>query len=342
MADPAVQKAILKVLLSLPTPVLRAMSGGGVVYQGGRTLDPRFQFLTAGARRMPPMSSLTPEEARAASAGGLAAMAGKPEPGVRVENLAIDGPGGALKLRAYRPADQDPAAPLMVFAHFGGGVIGDLETSDVFCQILARIARCAVLSVDYRLAPEHPFPAAHDDALASLRWAFDHAAEIGFDPARVAVGGCSAGGNLSASVALDMRGDPARKLAFQLLLYPATAMIQDTASRRDLATGHLLTAEVMEWFGNHLAAAGHPQQARAEPVNADLKGVAPALVVTAGFDPLKDEGKAYAAALNAAGVKAEHVEYGAFVHDFYTLSPFCVAVPAAIEETGAKLKAALA
>jgi acetyl esterase len=247
-----------------------------------------------------------------------------------------------LKARLYTPKDAAATGPGIVYFHGGGFVIGDLDSHDSFLRRLAAASGVRVLSVDYRLAPEHPFPAAHDDALASLRWAFDHAAEIGFDPARVAVGGCSAGGNLSASVALDMRGDPARKLAFQLLLYPATAMIQDTASRRDLATGHLLTAEVMEWFGNHLAAAGHPQQARAEPVNADLKGVAPALVVTAGFDPLKDEGKAYAAALNAAGVKAEHVEYGAFVHDFYTLSPFCVAVPAAIEETGAKLKAALA
>ena len=163
MADPAVQKAILKLMLSLPTPVLRMMSGGGVVWQGGRTLDPRFQFLAAGGSRAPAMSSLSPVEARAGSAGGLAMMSGKPEAGVRTENLSIDGPGGPIPVRAYRPADQDSSTPLMVFAHFGGGVIGDLETCDAFCGILARIARTAVLSVDYRLAPEHRFPVGLDD-----------------------------------------------------------------------------------------------------------------------------------------------------------------------------------
>jgi acetyl esterase len=308
------------------------------------TMDPGFRALldATNAVEMPPLSTLPPAMIREGyRAQRVGVDTGAPTD-LDVRDLEVAGAAGPLKARLYTPKGAPATGPGLVYFHGGGFVIGDLDSHDSFLRRLAAASGVRVLSVDYRLAPEHPFPAAHDDALASLRWAFDHAAEIGFDPARIAVGGCSAGGNLSASVALDMRGDPARKLAFQLLLYPATAMIQDTASRRDLATGHLLTTEVMEWFGNHLAAAGHPQQARAEPVNADLKGVAPALVVTAGFDPLKDEGKAYAAALNAAGVKAEHVEYGAFVHDFYTLSPFCAAVPAAIEETGAKLKAALA
>ena len=308
------------------------------------TMDPGFRALldATNAVEMPPLSTLPPAMIREGYRGQRVGVDAGAPTDLDVRDLQVAGGAGSVKARLYTPKDAPAAGPGLVYFHGGGFVIGDLDSHDSFLRRLAAASGVRVLSVDYRLAPEHPFPAAHDDALASLRWAFDHAAEIGFDPARIAVGGCSAGGNLSASVALDLREDPSRRLAFQLLLYPATAMDQDTASRRELATGHLLTAEVMEWFGNHLAAAGHPEQARAEPVKADLTGVAPALVVTAGFDPLKDEGKAYAAAMNAAGSKAEHVEYAAFVHDFYTLSPFCTAVPAAIEETGAKLRAALA
>lgn len=307
------------------------------------TMHPGFRALLDAtyAVEMPPLSTLPPAMIRE----GYRAQRVGVDPGaptdLDVRDLEVGGGAGALKARLYTPKGVPAPGPGIVYFHGGGFVIGDLDSHDSFLRRLAAASGVRVLSVDYRLAPEHPFPAAHDDALASLRWAFDHAEEIGFDPSRIAVGGCSAGGNLSASVALDMRGDANRKLAFQLLLYPATAMEQDTQSRKDLATGHLLTAEVMTWFGDHLAAAGHEQQRRAEPVKSDLTGVAPALVVTAGFDPLKDEGKAYAAAINAAGGKAEHIEYSAFVHDFYTLTPYCPAVPAAIEETGAKLKAAL-
>jgi acetyl esterase len=308
------------------------------------TMDPGFRALldAANAVEMPPLSTLPPAMIREGyRAQRVGVDAGAPTD-LEVRDLQVAGGAGPVPARLYTPKGAQAPGPGIVYFHGGGFVIGDLDTHDGFLRRLAAASGMRVLSVDYRLAPEHPFPAAHDDALAATRWAFDHAAEIGFDPARIAVGGCSAGGNLSASVALDMRGDEGRKLAFQLLLYPATAMANDTPSRRDLAEGHLLTAEVMAWFGDHLAADGHAQQTRAEPVAADLTGVAPALVVTAGFDPLKDEGKAYAAAINAAGGKAEHVEYGAFVHDFYTLAPFCAAVPGAIEETGAKLKAALA
>ncbi|MES2036050.1 MAG: alpha/beta hydrolase, partial [Pseudomonadota bacterium] len=258
-----------------------------------------------------------------------------------VRDLQVDGGAGPVAARLYTPKGAAATTAGLVYFHGGGFVIGDLDTHDGFLRRLAAASGVRVLSVDYRLAPEHEFPAAHDDAIAALKWAFDHAAEIGFDPARIAVGGCSAGGNLAAVMALEIKDDPKRKLAFQLLLYPATAMEQDTQSRRDLATGHMLTAEVMEWFGDHFGVNRHADRKRAEPKFADLTGVAPALVVTAGFDPLKDEGKAYAAAINAAGGKAEHVEYGSFVHDFYTLAPFCPGVPSAIEETGARLKTAL-
>ncbi|HEX5263758.1 MAG TPA: alpha/beta hydrolase, partial [Phenylobacterium sp.] len=147
MASPGTQRLVVRTLLSLPAPVLRLMSGGGVVYQGGRTLDPRLQYLASQARGAPSMTTLSPEEARRASADALANMTGDPEPGVRVEPLTIPGPGGAIPARLYRPANQDPETPVLVFAHMGGGVIGDLETCLAFCTILALDARCPVLSV---------------------------------------------------------------------------------------------------------------------------------------------------------------------------------------------------
>jgi acetyl esterase len=230
-----------------------------------------------------------------------------------------------------------------VYFHGGGFVIGDLDTHDDFLRRLCADSGVRVLAVDYRLSPEHPFPAAHDDALAATRWAIDHGGQIGFDPTKVAVGGDSAGGNLAACLGLEMRTDPARRLAFQLLLYPATAMEQETPSRTALAEGYVLTAEAMTWFAGHMAQAGHADARRGEPAWVDdLSGAPPALVVTAGFDPLKDEGRAYAERLSAAGVKAAHVEYPSFVHDFYVMAAVSPAVVVAIGETAAALKAGLA
>ncbi|MDO8295351.1 MAG: alpha/beta hydrolase [Caulobacter sp.] len=307
-------------------------------------LDKAFRAMldAAAAIEMPPLAQLPAEMVRAGYVAQRAGHdAGAPKD-LDVRDIEVAGAAGPLKARLYAPRRAPATTPGLVYFHGGGFVIGNLDTHDDFLRRLCKASGVRVLSIDYRLAPEHPFPAAHDDALAATRWAFDHAAEIGFDPARIAVGGDSAGGNLSACLGLEMRDDPARKLAFQLLLYPATAMIQDTPSRRALATGYVLTAEVMEWFGAHYGAGAHPQAKRAEPVHAaDLSGLPPALVVTAGFDPLKDEGAAYAAALNKAGVKAGHVEYPSFVHDFFTLSAISPAVIPAIEETAAALKAGL-
>ena len=260
-----------------------------------------------------------------------------------VRDLQVAGAAGPLKARLYTPKGAAAVGPGIVYFHGGGFVIGDLDTHDDFLRRLSAASGVRVLSVDYRLAPEHPFPAAHDDGLAAVRWAFDHAAEIGFDPARIAVGGDSAGGNLSACISLEIRDDPGRRLAFQLLLYPATAMDQNTPSRAALATGYVLTAEVMKWFGDNFAVAGHPDARRAEPAHvADLSGLPAALVVTAGFDPLKDEGRIYAERLAKAGVAADHVEHPAFVHDFYIMAGVAPAVIPAIEDTAARLKRALA
>ena len=260
---------------------------------------------------------------------------------VAARDFTIPGPGGAIPVRLYTPPTATTPGPLLVYFHGGGWVIGDLETHDAHCRRLAVYSDARIMAVDYRLAPEHPFPAGHDDALAATRWAFDNAAGIGADPARIGVGGDSAGGNLAASVALDMRGDAGRRLRFQLLIYPATTPAQPTASRRDL-DGPVLTTAVMAFFETTLAAGSHPDWRRAAPAQApDLASLPTALVVTAGFDPLQDEGRDYAQALTSAGVAASHRHYPDLVHDFFIMGDVSPAVVTAAKEAGAAIKAAL-
>jgi acetyl esterase len=308
-------------------------------------LDPHFKAMLdqLATVEMPPLAALPAALVREGYRSTRVGLDPGAPQDLAVRDLEVTGGAGPLKARLYTPKEAGASGPGIVYFHGGGFVIGDLDTHDSFLRRLSAASGVRVLAVDYRLAPEHPFPAPHDDALAATRWAFDHAAEIGFDPARIAIGGDSAGGNLAASISLEMRGDPNRRLAFQLLLYPATAMDRDTASRRELAEGHVLTREAMEWFGGHLNAGGHPQAHRAEPGNAaDLSGAPACLVVTAGFDPLKDEGREYAAKLSAAGVPARHVEQAGFVHDFYILGHVCPRVFDVIDETARALKDGLA
>ena len=324
----AFPKLAVKALMSLPAPILRLMSGGGVVYQGGRTLDPHFQFLTAGARRLPSITTLDPERARQASASGLASVAGKREAGVKVENLTIDGPGGPLPLRAYRPQSQDAAAPLMVFAHFGGGVIGDLETCDAFCSIIAKVARCPVLSVDYRLAPEHRYPAGLDDTLAAYRWGRDNAARFGAPAGVAAIGGDSMGGNFSSVLAQEMKRTGEPQPAVQLLIYPAVDVSSETQSMATYADAYPLSRSIMDWFmGHYMGPEVDPADVHLSPIKSeDLSGLAPAIVITAGFDPLVDQGECYAKLLKDAGVPVIYRCYDSLAHGF---TAFTGAVPAA-------------
>lgn len=326
MASLATQRLILRKVLSLPAPVLRLMSGGGVVYQGGRTLDPRLQFLAAQAAKAPPMTTLSPEEARRASAQGVATMAGDPEPGVATEPLTIAGPGGAIPARAYRPDTQDAAAPLMVFAHFGGGVIGDLETSNAFCTILAKIARCPVLSVDYRLAPEHRFPAGLEDVLAAYRWGRDNAARFGAPSGRAAIGGDSMGGNFAAIVCQDLKRAGEPQPALQLLIYPCVDVASETASMATYADAFPLSSAMMDWFvGHYMGPGDNPADPRLSPIKAeDMTSLAPAIVITAGFDPLVDQGEAYARRLKEA---QDHVVYRCYDGLAHGFTAFTGAVP---------------
>jgi len=310
-------------------------------------LDPHFKAMLEEEARaappdMPPLESLPPAMIREGYRLQRQAQNVNSTPAdVAARDLMVGGGAAEVPARLYAPAGYLPPGPCLVYFHGGGWVIGDLETHDAHCRRLAAFSGAQVLAVDYRLAPEFPFPAGHDDALAATKWAFDHAASIGVDPARIAVGGDSAGGNLAASVAIDLRGDAGRKLRLQVLLYPAVGPEEQTQSRRE-RDGPVLTSAVMTWFEKTLAAAGHPQALRAAPARvADLSGLPPAFIATAGFDPLEHEGRDYAAALEAAGVPARHVDYPSLVHDFYIMGDVSPAVVEAAKEAGAAIRAGL-
>ena len=310
------------------------------------TLDPHFQAMfdeqARNAPPPPPLSQVPPDLVRAGYRAQRTSQNVRTAPGgVETRDISVGGAAGPILARLYAPAEAASPSGLLVYFHGGGFVIGDLETHDAHCRRLAHHSGQRVMAVDYRLAPEHPFPAGHDDALAATRWAFDHAAELGADPARIGVGGDSAGGNLAASVALDLRGDPARRLKLQLLLYPAVWPETETASRQE-RDGPVLSKAAMAWFEASLAFAGHADAHRAMPARAgDLAGLPPAYVVTAGFDPLEHEGRDYAAALAAAGTAARHVNYPSLVHDFFIMGDVSPLVGEAAEAAGAAIRAAL-
>jgi acetyl esterase len=328
MASVSAQRWAIRTLLSLPSPVLRLLSGGGVVYRGGRTLDPRLQFLTAQAAGGPAMTTLSPDEARRSSAQALAMLSGPLEPGVSVEAIVLPGPGGEIPARVYRPASQDPAMPVMVYAHMGGGVIGDLDTCETFCSLLAKIVRCPVLSVGYRLAPEHRFPAGLEDVLAAYRWARDHAARFGAPQGQAAIGGDSMGGHFAAIVAQEMvrTGEP--QPALQLLVYPCVDVASETPSMTTYADAFPLSRATMDWFmGHYMGPNDDPSDPRLSPIrDPNLVGLSPAVVVTAGFDPLVDQGEAYAIRLRGAGAPIAYRCYDSLAHGF---TAFTGAIPCA-------------
>jgi len=318
MASHSLQRLLLRTVLSLPAPLLRALSGGAAVYRGGRTLDPRLQLLAAAASRAPALSQLPPEEARHASAQALAIMAGRPEPGVTVEALSVPGAAEVLPARIYRPHDQDPDTPLIVFAHFGGGVIGDLDTCETFCRILAKITRAPVLSAAYRLAPEHRFPAALDDMMSAYGWARDNATRFGAPAGQAAIGGDSIGGNFAAVIAQELKRRGEAQPALQLLIYPCVDVASETASMATYGDTYPLSRALMDWFMSHyMGPQADPADPRLSPLREpDLAGLAPAVVVTAGFDPLVDQGEAYARRLRSAGTPVAYRCYDSLTHGF--------------------------
>jgi acetyl esterase len=271
----------------------------------------------------PPLETLTPPAARAAYLATRRALQPDPEPVAEVAALQAAGPAGAIPLRLYRGqgAEAAVAQPALVFFHGGGWVIGDLESHDQVCRALANAARCLVVAVDYRLAPEHKFPAAVDDAVAATRWVSDNAARLGIDRRRVAVGGDSAGGNLAAVVALDARERAGPPILFQLLIYPATDLALGHPSHTRHAEQLPLRRTTMRWFVDHyLRDAGDVRDWRASPLRAQrFENLPPGLVATAGFDPLCDEGHAYARALQASGVPVTVQRFEGQIHGFLNM-----------------------
>lgn len=273
-------------------------------------------------------------------------LAAPPAEVARIENLHAPGAAGEMPVRLYRPLSSraEDRVPALVYFHGGGWTIGDCDTHDVVCREFANLARCAVVSVDYRLAPEHKFPAAVDDAVAATRWVAGTAERLGLDGRRLAVGGDSAGGNLAAVVALRLRAEGGPLLAMQVLIYPATDMAADTPSHTSFADGYLLTRESVLWFrSNYLR--GHDDVAdwRASPLKApDLSRLPPAYVVTAGFDPLRDEGRAYAERLQAAGVKVTYECFEGMIHGFITMGGVIAAARHAIYRASQGLEQAFA
>jgi acetyl esterase len=271
------------------------------------------------AAALPKLWELAPPAARAAMRSRL--LNGKETPVGKIENLKIPGPAGDIALRVYTPLDaKDALLPGLVFFHGGGFVIGDLDTHDDLCRCLANGSSCRVVAVDYRLAPEHPFPAAVEDCWTAMKWIAEHASDFGI-AGPIAVGGDSAGGNLAAVVAQLAKAE-GPKIAFQLLIYPVTQLGgPEMPSMAENAKGYFLERESMQWFTRmYCPDAAQRSDPRLSPLIArDLSGLPPAYVATAGFDPLRDEGRAYADKLDAAGVSVTHVNYPGMIHGFFSL-----------------------
>jgi len=307
--------------------------------------------LDPGARRVldlirevgrPPLHTLTPEQARAASAASRPLLQPDPPAVALAEDLACPGPAGPIRLRRYRGLGTDPAAalPCLLFLHGGGWVIGDLDSHDQLCRALANHLGAAVIAVDYRLAPEHVFPAAVEDAAAALGFVAANAARLGVDGARIAVGGDSAGGNLAAVLALMGRDGAVPAPGFQMLLYPVTDLMATAPAYERFTEGYPLTAATMRWFIGHYAP--DPAQRtdwRASPLRAaSLAGVAPAFVMTCGHDPLVDEGAAYAQRLDREGVPVTHLHVADQMHAYLTMGRFIPAAETTLRQAAAALR----
>ncbi len=313
----------------------------------GQELAPDVQMLLALAKLNGETSLVegrTVERARAENLEGVPIVTGPPRPMARVENLSVAGAEDELGARLYVGLGAArPPQPLLVYFHGGGWVIGDLDTHDGVCRFLAEHSGCRVLSVEYRLAPEHPFPKPVEDVVAAFAWAHEHAAELGADPERIAVGGDSAGGNLSTALCLQNRDAGNPQPAMQLLLYPCTDAVGGQQSRDTFAEGFLLTRGDMEWFENHYIPDGiDDAEPRASMMRAeDVSGLPPAYVATSGFDPLRDEGEIYAKRMREAGVQVVLQRHPSQIHGFANLTAICPSARTAMLEVAGALRMGL-
>lgn len=312
------QGALAATLTSLPPRALRLLAGRPVT-RDGQELEAEVQLLLRlmALSPSPALSTLTPEAARRQVTLDVLGVEGSPAWMASIREVRIDSHGHALTARLYVPMGAPPVGPLLVYFHGGGFVVCDLETHDRPCRYLAHAAGVRVLSVDYRLAPEHPFPAAADDAWAAFQVAAEYGEELGADPTRLAVGGDSAGGNLAAGVAQRAVGTGAEP-ACQLLIYPWLDLSRRRPSYDVFGEGYYLTAADLAWYRDHyLTTAAQATDLRCSPLLAgELAGVAPAYIATAGFDPLRDDGEEYAARLREARVPVALSRHEGLIHGF--------------------------
>jgi len=292
------------------------------------------------AQGAPAIETLAPAEARQAVVEAIKALAGTPEEVGRVEDLRIPHAAHNIPVRMYTPPRDGPF-PCLLYFHGGGWVVCDLDTHDVVCRSIARGAGAVVVAVDYRLAPEHKFPAAVEDCYAATCWVAANAARLGIDPNRIAVGGDSAGGNLAAVMCLKSRDEGGPAIALQVMVYPVTNLASlDTPSYAEFAEGYYLTRSEMEWFRAHyLAGPGDARNPYASPLLApDLRGLPPAVMITAECDPLRDEGEAYARRLADAGVTVTCTRYAGMIHPFFSLGGFLAQGRRAVEQVTAVVR----
>lgn len=336
------RRGSVQALLRLPAPVKRVLAGAPLVLDG-LTLDLDTQLVLRMKElvREPVVERLEIAPARRVLLA-QARLGGGDQPVGEVRPCRVAGLPGRLYVPRGRVVHEGAGDPLLVFLHGGGFVYGDLDSHDPLCRFLAERAGVRVLSVGYRLAPEHPFPAAYEDSVAAYRWVVANAGWLGADPARLAVGGDSAGGNLAASVALAAARE-GLPLAHQLLIYPATDLTRSSESHRLFAQGLYLTREFMDVVqAAYLADVSRQTDPTASPLYVDVpEGVAPAYVATAGFDPLRDEGEAYAEKLRAAGVEVTTRRFEGLIHGFANWLVLGAANRAAVEEIAAALRAGL-
>jgi acetyl esterase len=325
-----------RALPRIPDAVKRLMLGGRSITVDGNTLDTTLQLMLA-LQRSSRVGGLVASADIAVARTQLRKLAAiiAPAIAVGVTDIALPGPAGPMRARHYVPVDSvsvdssrtrssEGPEPLLVFFHGGGFTIGDIETHDGLCRLLCRDAGVHVLSVDYRLAPEHKAPAALQDCYAAYRWALEHATELGADPTRIAVGGDSAGANLATVVSQQARDDGMQLPTLQLLLYPVTQFGGETRSMTLFADGYYLAKDDMDWFRDNYLSGSSVKMTdpSVSPLRSDdLSGLPPALLATGGFDPLRDEGNQYAEALAAAGVAVDHRQYGSMVHAFANFFP---------------------
>jgi len=289
----------------------------------------------------PPMHHLSPQQAREQILA-MRANKGDVESVGKVEDRIIKGSGGDIPIRIYTPNGRGPF-PLLVYFHGGGWVVGSIETVDASCRSLTNLANCITVSVDYRLAPEHKFPAAPDDCYAATTWTALNAASLHGDPKRMAIGGESAGANLAAAVALMAQEPGTPSIALQLLLYPVIDRNANLPSSRENAEGYFLTTEMMDWFWDHyLHDKTDSENPLASPLRAKrLQGIAPAAIYTAEFDPLRDEGAAYATKLREAGIPVEYKCHEGLIHGYIGMQKVVEPARKALEEAAAALQKGL-